>query len=76
MSAGWDMIVVSALEAPALIAGFDDVAVVREAIEQRCRHLGITEDAGPFAEGEVRCDDDRGALVEVADELEQQLAPD
>jgi transposase len=28
------------------------------AIEQRGRHLGITEDARPFTEGEVRGDDD------------------
>ena len=27
-------------EAPAFVSGFDDVAVVREAIEQRRRHLG------------------------------------
>jgi len=38
------------LEAPAVVAGFDDVAMVREAVEQRRRRLGITEDARPFAE--------------------------
>jgi hypothetical protein len=35
----------SAFEAPALVSSFDDVAVVGQAIEQRGRHLGITEDA-------------------------------
>jgi hypothetical protein len=40
-------------EAPAVIAGLDDVAVVGQAIEQRGRHLGITEDARPFSECEV-----------------------
>src|ERR1700691_5981061 len=49
-SAGWCVIVSPALEAPAVIAGFDDVAVVSEAIEQRSGHFGITEDAWPFAE--------------------------
>ena len=64
----------SVLEAPALVAGLDDVAVVGEAIEQRCGHLGVAEDAWPFTEGEVGGDDDGGALVEAADQVEQQLA--
>jgi hypothetical protein len=64
------LIFVSALEAPTVVAGLDDVAVVGETIEQRGRHLGIAEDARPLPEGEVRGDDDRGALVEPADEVE------
>ena len=56
--AGWRVIVSPALEAPAVIAGLDDVAVVGQAIEQRGRHLGITEDARPFTECEVGGDDD------------------
>ena len=48
----------SVFEAPAGVAGLDDVAVVGQAIEQRGRHLGITEDARPFAECEVGSDDD------------------
>jgi hypothetical protein len=31
------------------------------------------EDGGPFATGKVRGHDDRSALVELADEMEQQL---
>src|SRR5208282_4710 len=61
------------LEAPAFVAGLDDVAVMGEAVEQRGRHFRIAEDARPFAEGEVGRDDDRGALIETADEMEQQL---
>ena len=67
------MIVAAALEAPAVVSGFDDVAVVSEAIEQRGRHLGVGEDAWPFAEGEIGGDDDRGALVEPADQVEEEL---
>jgi hypothetical protein len=52
------VIVCSALEAPTVVAGLDDIAVVGEAIEQRGRHLGITEDARPLREREVRGDDD------------------
>ena len=57
------MIVVAAFEAPAVVAGLDDVAVVGQAVEQRGRHLGVAEHAGPLAEGEVRGDDDGGAFV-------------
>ena len=45
-----------------------------EAVEQGRGHLGVAEDARPFAEGEIGGDEDRGALVEAADEVEEQLA--
>jgi hypothetical protein len=48
--------------------------VVGETIEECSGHLWLAEHAGPFAEGEIGGDDDRGALVELADEMEQQLA--
>ena len=38
------------------------------------RHLGIAEHAGPFGEVEVGRHDDGRALVEPADQVEQQLA--
>jgi hypothetical protein len=40
-------IVATALEAPAVVSGFDDIAVMGEAIEQSGRHLGVGEDARP-----------------------------
>ena len=46
------------LEAPAFVAGLDDVTVMGEAIEERGRHLWVAEDARPFAEGEVGGDHD------------------
>ena len=67
------LIVATAFEAPAIVSSFDNVAVMSEAIEQRGRHLGVGEDAGPFAKGKIGGDDDRGALVKPADEIEQQL---
>ena len=70
------MIVVAAFESPAVIAGLDDVAMVSQAVEQRGRHLCIAEHAGPFTEGKIGGDDDGRALVEPADEMEQQLAAD
>ena len=68
------MILCSAFEAPAVVSRFNDIAVVSEAVEQSSRHLGVCKDARPFAEGEIGGDDDGGALVESADEVEQELA--
>jgi hypothetical protein len=45
------VIIIAAFEAPAVVASFDDVAVVGQAIEQSGRHLGVAEDARPFTEG-------------------------
>ena len=64
----------SVFEAPAFVSGLDDVAVMREAIEQGRCHFGIAEDARPFSEGEIGGDDNRGSLVEPADEMEEQLS--
>jgi hypothetical protein len=61
-------------EASAVIAGFDDVAMMRQAVEQGRRHLRVGEHGRPFGEGEVGRDDDRGAFVQATDQVEQQLA--
>ena len=52
------MIVIAAFESPAVIASLDDVAMVSQAVEQRGRHLGVAEHAGPFSEREIGGDDD------------------
>src|SRR3954466_1974789 len=54
----WDSISTAVLEAPALVTGFDDVAVISQSIQQRGCHFGIAEDARPFGEGEIGRDDD------------------
>ena len=46
-----------------------------EPVEERCCHLGIRKDARPFAAGQVGSNDNRGALVELADGVEQKQAP-
>lgn len=43
-----------------------------ETIKQCCGHLGVAEDAGPFAEAEVCGDNDAGAFVEFAQKMEEQ----
>ncbi len=45
-----------------------------EAVEQGGGHLGITKEGGPFAEAEVGGDHHAGALVELAEQMEQQGA--
>jgi hypothetical protein len=47
------VIVATALEAPAVVSGFNDIAVVGQAIEQGGRHLGVCEDGQPFTEGRL-----------------------
>src|SRR6185437_5980578 len=37
-----------------------------EPVEERGGHLGVTEDRGPPAEGQVGGDDDRGLLIKAA----------
>src|ERR1700687_1193490 len=61
------------LEAPAFVAGLDDVAMVGQSIEHGSGHLGVAEDLRPVGEGEVGGDQQRGVLVELADQVEQQL---
>jgi hypothetical protein len=41
------------LEPITLTVTFDDVAMVRDPIEQRTRHLGIPKDLGPFAKFQI-----------------------
>ena len=64
---------VSGFDPPAIVAGLDDVAVMGEAVQQGGGHLRVPEDLGPLSEGEVGGDDDRGALVELGDQVEEQL---
>jgi hypothetical protein len=57
-------------KAPALVAGFENVAVMGQPVEQRGRHFGIAENARPLGKGEIGRQDDRGALVKAADQVE------
>src|ERR1700722_15461637 len=59
-------------EAEAVVSGFEDVAAMGETVEQRRRHFRIAKHGSPFAEAQVGCDDDAGALVELAEQVEEQ----
>ena len=63
------------LEAEAVVSSFQDVAAVGEAVEERRGHLGVAEDRGPFAEAEIGGDDDAGALVKLAQKMEELNRP-
>jgi hypothetical protein len=61
-------------EAPAFVSGLDDIAMMGKPVEHCGGHFGIAEHLGPIGEGEV-CGDEQGCvLVELADQVEQQLA--
>jgi ribonucleotide monophosphatase NagD (HAD superfamily) len=55
-----------------VVAGFQDVATMCEAIQKRRSHLCISEDLGPLREAEVGCDDGAGPLIEFTEQMEQQ----
>lgn len=44
-----------------------------ERVEERGGRLGVAEHARPLAECEIDGDEDRGALVQPADEVEEKL---
>ena len=56
----------SVFEAPAVIARFQNMTMVRQTIEQCGCHLGIAEDIGPFAEAQIGRNDNAGLLIEFA----------
>ena len=60
-------------EPEAVAVHLQDVNVMGEAIEQRASEPLGAEHAGPLVEGQVAGDDDRAALVALAEDLEQQL---
>src|ERR1019366_4080562 len=61
------------LEPEAVAIELEDVNVVSKAIEQRASEALGGEHAGPLVEGQVAGDDNRAALVALAEDLEQQL---
>ena len=58
-------------EAPGVISGFENVAMVGDPVEERGGHLGIAEDRDPFGEAEVGRDDEGCLFVELADEMDE-----
>src|SRR5246127_4751351 len=61
-------------EAPALVPGFDDFAMMGEAVEERGCHLGVAKHTGPITKGQIGGDNDGNTLIESADQMKEQLA--
>ena len=55
-------------------ATFAKVPMMNETIGQRRRHLGVAEDARPFAESQIDRDGHRRSPIEAADEVERKLS--
>ena len=55
-------------------AVFGGLAFMDEAVEQGEGYIGVAEQGGPFADGGVGGDDNRGAPVDTINWVEQQLA--
>src|SRR5271163_1481134 len=72
---GGDGASIAVLEAPTVVAGLDDVAMMRQAIEHGGGHPGIAKHPRPIGEGEIGRDQQRRIFVWLADQVEQQLAP-
>jgi hypothetical protein len=53
---------------------FENVDVVREPVKDRASQALCSEGFCPFVEWQVGCDDDRAALVAVADHFEQTIS--
>ena len=62
------------LRTEGIVVCFNDVAVMSDAIQLRCRHLGVAEHLPPLAEGKIGRNDQRGLFVELADQMKQQRA--
>ena len=60
-------------EAPALIAGLNNFAVMRQPIQQRSGHLLVTKHRRPFPKGQIRGNQNGHPLVELRDQVKQQL---
>ena len=57
-----------------LVARFHDVAMMRQTMRQRCRHLHVHQHIGPQTEGQVRRDHDAGVFVELGQNVKQHRA--
>jgi hypothetical protein len=62
---------IAVLEAPAVIAGLDDVAMMGQAIEHGGGHPGIAEYLRPIGKCQIGGDQQRRVFIQLADEVEQ-----
>src|SRR6202140_874630 len=66
---------IAVLEAPTVVAGLDDVAMMRQAIQHGGGHPGVAEYLRPIGKSQIGGDQQRRVFVQLADQVEHQLAP-
>jgi hypothetical protein len=54
-----------------LVAGFDDVAMVREPVQKRGGHFGIDKNAAPFCKREVGGNNHAGTFIQSGEQVKQ-----
>ena len=63
------------LHAIAVISGFNDFTMMCQPVQKGCGHLLVMEHLGSLSKGQIRCDNDRGQLIQLGSKVEQELAP-
>lgn len=58
-------------KAVTVIAGFNDMAVMSESVEQCRGHLFIDIDMAPLGEAQIGRNDDTGFFIQLTDQVEQ-----
>ena len=62
-----------ATELIGLCAGLENVRSICDAVQQRLAQANIGKHLSPFRKGQIRCQDHRGALGSVRDDLKEQF---
>jgi len=62
---------IAVLEAPTVVAGLDDVAMMRQAIQHGGGHPGVAEYLRPIGKSQIGGDQQRRVFVQLADQVEQ-----
>ncbi len=64
------------LKQKTVIAGFNDIALMSQSIQQGGRHLRIAKYGWPFSEAQVGGDDGAGLLIRFVDQVKRQRTTD
>jgi hypothetical protein len=66
---------IAVLEAPAVVASLDDVAMMGQTIQHGGGHPSVAEYLRPIGKSQIGGDQQRRVFIQFADQVEQQLAP-
>ena len=60
-------------QAVAVTTDCDDMTMVQQAVQDRCRYYGIAKDGPPLADGAIRCHQHCPFLIATAHQLKEQV---